>query len=274
MALLNGSRVAAWQARWYVWDGGFFALGTSDVAIGEHDHHAIQLTVALEGAFALRTPGGDWTEYDGALVAPDERHAFDGRGAPYAMVFVDPESREGRWLRRGLHAPVTPLPAEARARHLPALRACYDAPLAPEEAARMLNAFVRDLCAGPPPPRPLDPRVVRALETIRRMDAAKVSLEAVARVVYLSPSRLAHLFSEEVGLPFRRYVLWRRLTRAMLAVGRGGTLSAAAHASGFADAAHLTRACTQMFGLAPSLLLKAGEFYETPAPFELPYAIG
>ena len=89
-------------------------------------------------------------------------------------------------------------------------------------------------------------------------------------MLFRSSSRFAHVFSAEVGLPFRRYVLWRRLTRAMLAVGRGHTLTAAAHACGFADSAHFTRTCYQMFGQPPSFLLRASELYEIPAPFELP----
>ena len=35
---------------------------------------------------------------------------------------------------------------------------------------------------------------------------------------------------------------------------RGESMSAAAHAAGFADAAHLTRTSKRMFGFAPSLM--------------------
>jgi AraC-like DNA-binding protein len=104
------------------------------------------------------------------------------------------------------------------------------------------------------------------------MEGGKVSLDSVARSVFLSPSRFAHLFSEVVGVPLRRYIVWRRLFRAMLVVGRGGTLSMAAHSCGFADAAHLTRATVQMFGFPPSVLMQGGEFYEIPGAFELPAA--
>jgi AraC-like DNA-binding protein len=38
-------------------------------------------------------------------------------------------------------------------------------------------------------------------------------------------------------------------------VREGAPLSAAAHAAGFADAAHLTRTSQRMFGFAPSALL-------------------
>jgi AraC-like DNA-binding protein len=259
-----------WRARWYLWDGGFFALGRSFGVVPPHSHHAIQVTIALDGPVGMRGPDGTWRRHAGMAVAADVEHQFDGMGSTYAMIFVDPESREGRWLGRSLSEAVNEL-SQAKLDHcVPALRSVWEDPVDAPETARLVHDVVRTLCAGPPPSRPMDSRIVRALEVIRRMDTAKLSLEDVARTVYLSPSRFAHLFSEEVGLPFRRYVLWRRLTRAMLAVGRGSTLSAAAHACGFADSAHLTRSCQQMFGSAPSMLMKPGEFYEIPAPFELP----
>jgi AraC-like DNA-binding protein len=260
-----------WQGRWYLWDGGFLTMGRASGVVPPHAHHALQITLGLDGPVRLSGPDGGWGAYRGAVVAPDVEHRFDPAGALIALLFVDPESHEGRWLRRSFRAPVAEIPAARLEEAVSVLRGVWEEPVGAPETARLLHAVVRGLCAGPPPPRPLDARIVRALEVIRRMGTGRVSLDDVARAVFLSPSRFAHLFREEVGLPFRRYLLWRRLTCAMLAVGRGRTLSAAAHACGFADAAHLTRSCSQMFGMPPSVLLRAGEFHEIPAPFELPY---
>jgi len=82
----------------------------------------------------------------------------------------------------------------------------------------------------------------------------------------LSPTRFAHLFKEQVGIPFSRYMLWRKLTRAMVAVASERTIAAAAQAADFADAAHLTRTFYQMFGMAPSVLMR-GDFTEIDSPF-------
>ena len=73
---------------------------------------------------------------------------------------------------------------------------------------------------------------------------------------------------QAAGRASRRYILWRKLTRAMLAIGREGTIAAAAHAADFADAAHLTRTFYQMFGIPPSVMMR-GEFFEVTPPFEL-----
>lgn len=43
-----------------------------------------------------------------------------------------------------------------------------------------------------------------------------MSIDEAAAMAFLSPSRFARLFKAQVGLPFRHYMLWRKLTRAML----------------------------------------------------------
>lgn len=48
-------------------------------------------------------------------------------------------------------------------------------------------------------------------------------------------SRFRHRFSESFGLSFRRYVLWRRLRLAAVAMMQGADATSAAHAAGFAD---------------------------------------
>jgi AraC family transcriptional regulator len=135
------------------------------------------------------------------------------------------------------------------------------------EVGALIRQCVQSLCSGAPPARKLDPRVTLVLKTIRASEDLRISVEDAAATVFLSPSRFAHLFKDQVGLPFRRYMLWRKLTRAVLSVGREGTIAAAAHAADFADAAHLTRTFYQMFGLSPSAMMR-GEFFEIPPPFE------
>jgi AraC-like DNA-binding protein len=55
-------------------------------------------------------------------------------------------------------------------------------------------------------------------------------------------------------MAFRPYVLWRRFLKVWELLTEGASLSAAAHAAGFADAAHLSRTSKQMFGFPPSAM--------------------
>lgn len=97
----------------------------------------------------------------------------------------------------------------------------------------------------------LDPRVGRAIRGLKETGGVG-TLAAAARSLGLSSSRLGHLFSAQVGLPFRPYALWLRLQGALAYLARGANLTEAAHGAGFADSAHLTRTFRRMFGVAPS----------------------
>lgn len=255
--------------RWYVWDGGFLALGRARGVVPPHAHHAIQIVLALEGTITICGDDQRWLTGRGVIVGPDVGHSYDARDALAAMMFVDPESAEGAWLRSSLRAGITLVPDPRVAACATELRRFHERPLDAMEVGALIRHCVQALSADAPPARRLDPRVTAVLGRIRRSEDLRVSLESAAAAACLSPSRFAHLFKQQLGLPFRRYLLWRKLTRAMLVIGREGTATTAAHAADFADAAHLTRTFGQMFGIPPSMMLR-GEFFEIPSPFDLP----
>jgi len=259
------SRLAV-TARWYLWDGGFLAIGKSEGIVPPHAHHAIQIVIAIEGILAIKGMRGDWREGRGVIIRHDAGHSFDGKGASAAMLFVDPESSEGAWLRTALAEEITIVPDKRLDGSITALRTFCERPFESMDIRELIRHCVVSLCAGAPPARRLDQRVSRVLDRIRASENLRMSLEDAAQIAFLSPSRFAHLFKQQVGLPYRRYLLWRKVTRAMLAIGRERTIAAAAHASDFADAAHLTRTFHQMFGIAPSVMMR-GEFFEIASPF-------
>jgi AraC-like DNA-binding protein len=264
-------RTLAWREgdrppRWYLWEGGFLVVGRAGGEVPAHAHHSIQVHVVTEGRVAIRPAGGEWQEGGGTIVRADVEHAFDARGATGAMLMVDPESSEGARLQRSLAHDVTVVPESRLARCVPELRAFMERPLEAMEVGDLVRHVVQALCPGGEPSTRLDPRVRTVLEAIRGSDELRLSLEDAAQLVHLSPGRFAHLFRQEMGLAFRRYVLWRKVTRAILSIGREPTLAAAAQAGDFADAAHLTRTFHQMFGIPPSVMMR-GEFFETPSPF-------
>lgn len=253
---------------WYLWDGGFFAIGRSDGVVPQHSHHAIQIVIAFEGTVGIKGPRGDWRMANGLVVRPNVEHSYNANGALASMIFVDPESSEGVWLRSSLREEITLVPASRLVSCAAELRRFLEQPLESLEIGALIKHCVQALTAGAPPSRRLDERVTRVLAAIRDTDDLRMSVEDAAAMIFLSPSRFAHLFKQQVGLPFRRYMLWRKLSRAVLLIGRERTISTAAHAADFADAAHLTRTFYQMFGIPPSIMMR-GEFYEIPSPFEL-----
>jgi AraC family transcriptional regulator len=248
-----------------LWEGGFLLTARARGVVPSHAHHAIQIVIALEGCVAVCGKDDGWRESRGLVVRPDAEHSFDCNGALGVMVFVDPESREGAWLSASLRQDITIVPDTRLDSIVPALRA-FAAHPDDTDVAALIRGCVHGLRPGLASTRRFDARVSKVLDAIRASDDLRVSLDTAAAMACLSPTRFAHLFRDQVGLPFSRYMLWRKLTRAMVAIASERTIAAAAHAADFADAAHLTRTFYQMVGMAPSALMR-GDFIEIASPF-------
>ncbi len=269
MKMLNDASYRWLSApHWYLWEGGFLLIASADGVVQSHAHHAIQIVIALDGSIGICGQDEEWREGKGIIVQPDIVHSFNCKGALGAMIFVDPESGEGRWLQTALTQKITIVPDARLASSISELCTFAERPFESIEIGALIRNCVHALSPGAPPTRKLDPRVTTVLNAIRGCDDLRISLESAAKMAFLSPSRFAHLFKKQMGLPFSRYMLWRKLTRAMVAIGSERTIAAAAHAADFADAAHLTRTFYQMFGMAPSVLMR-GKFAELASPFDL-----
>ena len=98
----------------------------------------------------------------------------------------------------------------------------------------------------------IDPRLQSILSAVRE---SVHSRDELAKLVHLSPTRFSHWFVEQTGLPLRSYRKWARLVNAIQEIALWLSLTEAAHAAGFADAAHFSRTFRSLFGLDPSSAL-------------------
>lgn len=101
--------------------------------------------------------------------------------------------------------------------------------------------------------RPSDERVSQVLALVTADPAAPHSVARLARRVALSPSRLAHVCSSELGRPLMHEVRRIRLEHAArLLVGTELSVSQVARASGFASPFHFSRSFSTQFAMAPT----------------------
>lgn len=239
------------------WPGGSLWIGRHLGQVQDHAHHAIQISLAMGGDFLVQADGwDDWRRTRGAVVMPDRRHRFDGRGAAIATLFVEPTSARGAALQQRFSGFGVALLADAEvgeaAQHL---HAHYMA-AAPDELMAGLAQGAICLLAGDPAMAPSqDARITAALAWMRPRLARSIRLEDVAAEVHLSPGRFRHLFVSQTGTSLRAWLLWTRMERAVTSAFQGRSWTEAAHEAGFADAAHLTRTCRRMIGLAPTMLV-------------------
>lgn len=242
--------------RLYLWPDRLLLLGPG-FDTGFHRHHAAQLCVGLETPLRLRRAESEaWQQAPGFFVAPDQPHQFDATGGPVAMLYLEAEGADCRRQVERLRSSTCVLDASASMTALCRLwRDGGDVTEAAEASRGLLGHDASPQRHG----IELDPRLSAATAWIGERIRAPIRIAEVASAVHVSESHLAHLFAEQIGVPLRRYVLWRRLRAALDLAMRGASLTTAAHDAGFADSAHLSRTFKETFGVTPSFLFEHRE---------------
>lgn len=250
------------RGRIFIWEGGSLWImeamspNRQRARLNEpHSHHAVQVTLALDGDFEFES-GDHRVAGDVVAVAPDAPHAFNARGL-FAHVYIEPECRAGRAAASQLFEGDEPL-------------ACVEGVDLDDLAIDMATAFSRprrddrelidlgrrviQLLAGETSAPEPDARVSRIVAWAQAQLDNPIGLADAAELVGLSKARLRHLFVEQTGLPFKTYLLWLRLMKGLEEFAAGASLTDAAHDAGFADSAHFSRTFRRMFGTTAAAL--------------------
>lgn len=237
-----------WRGRFFL-DRGLMLYDGPAGATTPHAHHAFQILVAAAAPARIASRDGS-ASTTAAIIPPDQPHAFAEPSPRVVLLYVAPESRAGRDL-------ATLVARDARLdRWIEAATPLADLPVATIEdagEARELAGRVLERLAGASvAARPWPPAIQRLVALLPNRLDDELRLPALAAELGLSESRLSHLITEHLGIPFRPYVLWLRLLRAGAELAAGRSITECAHAAGFADGPHLSRMFRRMFGITPS----------------------
>ena len=256
------------QGLFYFWSQRALYVGPGLVA-SLHAHHAVQVFVGLSDPIPLRVgPSARWERYEGALVPSNLRHESQPAVPLIATFWLEPESRDAqRLVSMQTRYPVQRLESSAIRELAPKLHYCWQqrcslrrTEVLMDEVLELLTPRWRE------PPAPADGRIERARELLVSAPDGRMSLAEVAEKIGLSPSRLTHLFREQVGIPPTRYLLWTRLRHALEALANRSSVTDAAYAAGFSDGPHLSRTFRAMLGFSPAAALGVSRFVQDDPP--------
>ena len=225
-----------------IWAGPARALYVGPgLDLSPHLNVATTIAVSLRQPFELRTwaKSAGWSPWCSEVISviPSETlHHLKSLG-PMAFLYLDPLTDRRHPLSKAV-----------------LMRGCERLRMAAPKIG-LDEAFA---AFGLRPHGPRDVRIARVIREIERRPNAFGRLQDAAALACLSPSRFRARFDAELGLPFRRYRLWRRMAAVMHTIAAGGSLTEAAHAAGFSSSAHLSSTFKRMFGLTASDLLALG----------------
>lgn len=197
-----------------------------------HSHHLIQIAWSPSTAFELGA--GDYKVRGMGHVVDAGASHFLQSAEPVRLLFLDPA-----------------MPIARGWRGISGGNACELAPLQVQQLEARLQQWIHAKGGGTNDPLSAGTREQALAEWLSsKLDQPLRACDA-AQVLGLSEGRFLHWFTQLHGLPFRPYVRWLRLQKALRCLAEGATLTAAAYASGFSDSAHLSRSFAASFGIAP-----------------------
>lgn len=223
-----------------------------------HHQAAALICVALDGSFTLALEDGKEFTCTSVLVAPQTTHALKPGGSCCAFLFFDPDNPDYDILvasEASAGAPGIRMGLAEEQQYAAAFRAL----LVAENDAAVAAALAKLELSAPRPAEPSrdDERIAAVVRRLVNEPGESIPIEELAASVHISPSRLAHLFKERVGVPIRMFRTWYRLKTAVTLIRDGVNLTEAALRAGFYDSAHFTNTFRDTFGLSPSVVFSA-----------------
>lgn len=245
----------------FVFPGGFLFSCAGMVAPRTERHTATLLFATSEEDVEIEVDG---TRHPVAiaLLKPFTPKALHAPLQPFVSIGVSPEHPCYRAFTRLAPPGWIDLPRDSFPALRPALERLRTGEPTLAEVRRVFAQCVEATTSVLPPLAPLDARVARVMELLQR--SPRLSLEALADTTCLSYYRLSHLFSQEMGMSLRQYLLSLKIHAAGRCIGAGMSLTATAHEAGFTDSAHLSRVWAKAFGGPPSLFMNARRFAIQP----------
>ena len=222
-----------------------------------HSHHATEIIFGLNGRFILSDSNNQRKEYLISLIPHDIKHQFinDSRIIP-VFIYLDPFHNLAQQLSKSFNLQNEIIHVETLLSK--EIRDSFSLWLNGEhiDILELVNKLINQLTGNISHETYIDNRIETSLAYIRMSLSTELRLDDVASRVHLSASRYAHLFKEQVGIPFRRFVLWTRLQATVESILKGSSLTSACYDGGFSDLSHFSKTFVAMFGVAPSSVLK------------------
>ena len=225
-----------------------------------HAHHALEIVMSFKKSFLISKNGTEFEKSDCSIIAADLPHQFIGKDDFYIFIYLDAELNYTHRLEASVHLEKQGLlhyfGSEIDAVRTEFINWFNSASNEDENVHNLIGLLVEKLTGSENLVNQIDERIKQSIEFLHSNLNEEISLANIASKVHLSESRFAHLFKEQTGIPFRKYILWCRMQAALQEVMKGQSFTNAAYGGGFSDVAHLSRTFTEMFGVSPSEVLK------------------
>lgn len=220
-------------------DNGVAGFSQKDYQLKRHAHFPIEVIFTLSGELHIDTDIHQFRNIQSAIIRSNVPHTFRLNGE-CQLYFVDPTSNPGQHISRHFFGEAKDI--------------VFIDDVNPEYfTANHILPFQNQT----PNLTDIDDRIQRCLHWIKTNFASEgINMSTLSQIVFLSESRLAHLFKHQVGISVHQYILWKKVEMAVKRALDGFSLTDCAYDAGFADSSHFIKTFQKMFGIYPSFAIK------------------
>ncbi len=222
-----------------------------------HKHHAAQICIGLESPFQLLNEKGVSVTCRAAIITANTAHQLQAHDTNIASLYLDVQSDVYQQLLNeyDLNDEQAIQSLTISPELFTSLVGLYCEERGEYSAKAVINQILNEFINQSTNKVNLDQRVLSVLQQLDNHIESQIPIDDLAASINLSTSRLAHLFKSNLGIPIRRYSLWRRIRFAIKHAIEHQSLTEGAHFAGFADSAHFSRVFKEMYGITPSMIV-------------------
>lgn len=241
------------------WDKDKISIFTNQFEAVEHKHWALQLFLALEDDLKVSLSGKS-LKGQFIIVNRNVNHSFSSESHLHLSVIIEPTSDIAVQLSTLMGENEAIVFDNKKIEELKELAySLFHDEVEIEKYQKLMTALYSFL--GIYVKKSIyDDRIRDLLKNIETCACNEHTIASFAENVFLSPSRLSHLFKEQVGMPLKSYLQFHQIQKAFLAILNGKSITEAAMLANFDSPSHLAAVTKKLTGMPASISLKDSVF--------------
>lgn len=215
-------------------NAGIYITEIRNIDTAIHQHPAIEIIIAEEGSFDLFTVQDKYYDQKFAIIRSNHDHRLSCNESKIKIMLIEFRDKsldqiminEGTAIFNGVYS--------SRSIQIKLLE--------------KINAF---LIGGKKDK--YDPRVMEVIQLLSTQNNEyKELMSKIKDTIYLSESRISHIFKKEVGISIKKYFVWSKLKKSINQFIMEETdLNGISLKNGFYDQAHFNHVYKDSIGLSP-----------------------
>jgi AraC-like DNA-binding protein len=237
----------------FLWKNRTLCLGPSSSLL-PRVYGSVAMHIGLYRPFKIRIKGYPFVNCRCVIVPPNMIHEVDFEGSIDGKMFIERDSDDFLYLHQRFPFMENQLTFFDDPETIECFQWIYEENACKSEIKAALDTLLEygkhSLSLS------IDPRIQKVINLTKSEPDRNFTQEYLASVADLSVSRFLHLFKENIGVPYRRFRIWKRLADATSYMNQTDNMSRSALDAGFSDVAHFSHRYKETYGVNPALVFR------------------